>query len=373
MRCVIHRIYWVLCIFIVIELLSALYLLRTHGDNYMPLFSVSFSTYICFSAVKFTFVLFLLGNDCYRLIAGICLRRILPRSRIITWLGVCLAFLSLNICMYGVTYGKYNYKVHSHAIYFDDLPPAFDGFKIVAISDIHAGSILRTKPVQRGVNLINAQQGDLVVFLGDLVNSRSIEFAPLVNYFGQLRASHGKYAIMGNHDYGDYARWSDETAREENVALLKKYFYEMEFRVLLNEHVTIEKDGQSIALIGVEDWGKGFSKRGNLSLAASGIDGDSFKILLTHNPTHWEEQVKNNPVNIQLSIAGHTHGMQVGIEIPGVLKWSPAQYMYPHWGGLTKENNRYLYVSRGFGFLGLPGRIGILPEITVIELKRKIR
>ncbi len=367
----IHWTYWILCIAALLEVLSSLLLLRVFGDQYLFFFSVSFSVYICFSSMKFVLLLFLLGNDIYRPIARLFHSRFPKRSGKVTWIGLAFSVLSLFICMFGVTYGKYFYKVRHETLYFEHLPPAFDGFKIVAIADVHAGSFKRAKPVQRGIDLINKQQGDVIVFAGDLVNSRSEEFAPWIKYFKQLHAPCGQYSILGNHDYGDYARWPGEKEKEDNLELLKKYHAETGFRLLLNEHVTLEKDGQHIVLLGVENWGKGFGYKGDLGKAMEGVDTSDFKILLTHDPSHWEEQVKNNPADIQLSISGHTHGMQLGIEIPGFVKWSPAQYMYPHWAGLTEENGRYLYVTRGFGFLGLPGRIGIRPEITVIELRRK--
>ena len=370
-RLFIYRIYWICCIAMLINLLVALFLVRSIGDRHMFFFNMSFSAYICFSSMKFMFVLCLLGNDFYRLISRCFHPYFFKRNRKVTRVGIYMAALSLVICIFGTTHGKYYYKVHRQAIYFEDLPPAFDGFAIVQLSDIHAGSYKRAKSVQRGIDIVNAQHADLFVFTGDIVNSRSAELAPWIDYFEQIKVPYGQYAILGNHDYGGYARWKNDKEKEDNLELLKDYFQRMDYRLLLNEHVEIEKDGQSIILLGVENWGKNFGEKGDLAEALQGVDKNSFKILLTHNPSHWEEKVKNDTANIQLSLSGHTHGMQMGIEIPGFIEWSPAKYLNEKWAGLYEENGRYLYINRGFGFVGFPGRIGMRPEITVIVLRKK--
>lgn len=285
------------------------------------------------------------------------------------YLGMLLSLLIILAFIYGIFKGKYAYKVIKHTLHFDDLPQVFDGFKVVQISDVHAGSLKNTKAVQKGINLINRQQADLFVFTGDLVNNKAEEIKPYLNHFSQIKAPFGQFAVLGNHDYGDYTAWSNNAAKRENLEQLKKYHAQIGFRLLLDEHVAIKKDDQKITLAGVENWGLGFGERGDLEKALNGTTKDDFKILLSHDPTHWEAQVKKHASKIQLTLAGHTHGMQFGIEAFG-LKWSPAQFRYKHWAGVKKENNRFLNVNRGFGFIGFSGRVGIWPEITVIELRK---
>lgn len=286
------------------------------------------------------------------------------------YLGILLSSLIIIAFIYGIIRGKYAYRVIKHTLYFDDLPTAFDGFKLVQISDVHAGSLNNPKAVQKGIDLINRQQADLFVFTGDLVNNKAEEVKPYINHFSQIKASFGQFSVLGNHDYGDYIAWPSEQAKQENLEQLKKYHAEIGFRLLLDEHITLRKDGQQIILAGIENWGLGFGERGDLEKALNGTSPHDFKILLSHDPSHWEAQVKSHPSKIQLTLAGHTHGMQFGFEFFG-FKWSPVQFRYKHWAGIKKENNRFLNVNRGFGFIGFSGRVGIWPEITVIELKKR--
>jgi predicted MPP superfamily phosphohydrolase len=265
--------------------------------------------------------------------------------------------------------GKYDYKVHRTTLYFNDLPEAFDGFTITQLSDIHSGSFDNTEAMQRGIDLANAQKSDLFVFTGDLVNNAAWEIEPYIKNFGQLKAPYGQFSILGNHDYGDYIEWASEAEKAANLDKLKQHHKELGYRLLLDENVEIEKNGQKISLIGVQNWGKGFIQIGDLDKALRGVDKEAFKILLSHDPTHWEEKVRYNPTTIHLTLAGHTHGAQFGVEVAG-FRWSPVQYRYLDWAGLVNEKNRYLYVNRGFGFLAFSGRLGIWPEITVITLKR---
>lgn len=282
-----------------------------------------------------------------------------------------LVFLAIIILfIYGILKGKYAYRVIKQELFFDDLPTAFDGFKIVQISDIHAGSFDNKKAVQKGIDLINAQQADLFVFTGDLVNNKASEIEPWIPYFNQIKAPYGQFSILGNHDYGDYIKWENPQSKANNLHQLKKYHQQIGFKLLLDEYVILEKEGHKIVLAGVENWGIGFGERGDLQKALSGTQVNDFKVLLSHDPSHFDAQVKTYPSKINLTLSGHTHGMQFGIEAFG-FKWSPVKYRYKHWAGLKKENNRYLYINRGFGFLGFSGRIGIWPEITVIELKSK--
>jgi predicted MPP superfamily phosphohydrolase len=266
--------------------------------------------------------------------------------------------------------GKYDYKVHRQTIYFDDLPAAFDGFTITQLSDIHSGSFDNAKAVQRGIDLAKAQKSDLFVFTGDLVNNAAWEIEPYINSFGELKAPYGQFSILGNLDYGDYIKWDSEAEKTANLDKLKEHHAALGYRLMLDENIDIEKNGQKISLIGVQNWGRHFIQIGDLHKALKGVNKDAFKILLSHDPTHWEDHVRYNDTTIHLTLAGHTHGAQFGVETNG-LRWSPVQYSYLDWAGLANEKDRYLYVNRGFGFLAFSGRLGIWPEVTVITLKRK--
>jgi predicted MPP superfamily phosphohydrolase len=294
-----------------------------------------------------------------------------PRAVWVSELAVLIATVPFVSLLYGMTGGRHKYKVHRVTLRFSDLPDAFDGFTITQLSDIHAGSFTSKNGVEKGINLVNKQQSDLLLFTGDLVNNKATEMDPWKNAFARLFAPFGKYAVLGNHDYGDYVKWPDKEEKYANLNRLKKVHREIGFHLLLNEAVRIEKDGQSISLIGVENWGKGgFHKYGNLEKAAVSVPDSAFKILMSHDPSHWEAKTLLDKKRIDLTLAGHTHGMQFGIELFG-FQWSPVKYVYPQWAGLYEENGKYLYVNRGFGFLGFKGRLGIWPEITVITLKKE--
>jgi uncharacterized protein len=284
-------------------------------------------------------------------------------------LAMGAAAIPFGAIVYGIFKGKYDYRVHKHTIFFPDLPEAFDGFKITQLSDIHSGSFDNPEAVKRGVALANAQQSDILVFTGDLVNNEAKEIEPYLDIFKALDAPFGKYSILGNHDYGDYKAWASREAKAANFKLLQEHHAAMNFRLLMDENVTIEKNGQQISLIGVENWGHGFAQYGDFATAMQGVAKDSFKVLLSHDPTHWEKEVKLSDSHVHLTLSGHTHGAQMGVEI-GSFKWSPIKFRYPKWAGLYEEAGRYLHINRGFGFLAFAGRVGILPEITVIELKK---
>lgn len=286
-------------------------------------------------------------------------------SQIMT-VGAGIPFLAL---IYGVTKGKYQYVTERVSLYFDDLPDAFDGYKLVQISDIHAGSFDSYEQVMKGIDMVNQVNPDLVVFTGDLVNSDKDEIDPYLSAFKKISAKDGKFSISGNHDY--YGM--------RDVANKDQYWNEfidkhtqMGFTILNNESVSITKNGQSIQLVGVENWGKGpFPKMGDLDKALTNISDADFKLLLSHDPTHWEEKVIPHKQKVHLTLSGHTHGMQFGIAALGI-KWSPVKWRYKRWMGLYEENNQKLYINRGFGFLGFPGRVGMWPEITEITLKKKM-
>jgi predicted MPP superfamily phosphohydrolase len=295
-----------------------------------------------------------------------------PRAYWVSELAVLVAAVPFFSLLYGITGGRHHYKVHRITLTYPNLPAAFDGFTITQLSDIHAGSFTSKKGVEKGVALVNKQNSDLLLFTGDLVNNKASEMDPWKETFARLQAPFGKYAVLGNHDYGDYAKWDTDQEKYANLNQLKKVHKEIGFNLLLNGATNIEKDGQHIALIGVENWGKGgFHKYGDLTRAAQQVPDSEFKILMSHDPSHWEAKTLEHEKHIDLALAGHTHGMQFGIELFG-FRWSPVKYVYPQWAGLYQKNGQYLYVNRGFGFIGFKGRLGIWPEIAVITLKRQV-
>ena len=340
-------------------------------------------TFILLYVPKLMLVIVLLLEDMTRLLraGGVGIGRLVSNSfsstpifeerrKFISQLGLAAAAIPFLSILYGIKRGKYRYRVHRATVRFKDLPEAFDGLKITQLSDIHAGSFDDAAAVQRGIDLVNAQQSDIIFFTGDLVNNRSDEMDAWMGHFSQLKAPLGVYSILGNHDYGDYTSWESPELKDKNLERMKQIHKELGFRLLLNENTLIEKNGQALSLIGMENWGNGnFAKYGDLEKSLKGVQDNAFKILLSHDPSHWDAQTLHHQQLIHLTFAGHTHGMQFGVEVAG-LKWSPVKYRYPRWAGLYAENNRYLYVNRGFGFLGFPGRVGIWPEITVITLER---
>jgi len=268
-------------------------------------------------------------------------------------------------------WGKYNYKVLKYVLYFDDLPSAFDGYRITQISDIHSGSFDNHEKIKYGVDLINEQESDIVLFTGDLVNNKAEEMDTWKSTFAQISAKDGVFSVLGNHDYGDYVQWESDAARIANIEDLKAVHADMGWDLLLNEHRFLERNGERIALVGVENWGAGgFKKKGDLDLAGKGVAKEDFKVLMSHDPSYWQEKIKSDPNHYHLTLSGHTHGMQFGIEIPGWFKWSPVSYRYENWAGIYEEFGRYINVNRGFGYLAYPGRVGIWPEVSVIELRK---
>ena len=319
----------------------------------------------------------LLLEDITRLIKAIFRKptnapRIPSRRKFVSTLGWGLAAIPFASILYSIFKGKYNYKVWKYTLYFDNLPKAFDGYRITQISDIHCGSFDNYEKIRYGVELINSQKSDVILFTGDLVNNLANEVHNWKSLFATLQAPDGVFSIMGNHDYGDYSSWETPEAKQQNLEHLFQLQKQMGWQLLLNEHCYLERNGEKIALIGVENWGHGrFSKYGDLNKAMEGVNTEDFKILMSHDPTHWQEVVLPENKDVQLTLSGHTHGMQCGIEIPGWLKWSPSQYIYKYWGGMYEEDGKYLNVNRGFGYHAFPGRLGVWPEITVIELKTK--
>lgn len=315
------------------------------------------------------FDVFVLLDDIRRLGYLIFQADDLSRSNVLISIGLFITTLPPFLFIAGMILGPHRYKIHEVTIAIDKLPAAFENFKIVQISDIHSGSFYNKKGVQKGVNLVNAQEADVVFFTGDIVNDDATEMKPFQAIFSQIDAPHGVFSILGNHDYGDYVQWPSKEAKAQNLENLKTVQSDMGWRLLLDEHVYLEKEGEKIALIGVQNWGKGFHQVGDLKKAYAGID-DSVKLLLSHDPTHWDEEVTKSYPDIQVTFSGHTHGAQMGFEI-GKYRWSPIQLRYKKWAGLYETGNQKLYINRGFGFLGYPGRLGIWPEISVIRLKAK--
>lgn len=269
---------------------------------------------------------------------------------------------------YGILSGAYDYRIRRRPIPIANLPRAFDGLKIAQLSDIHSGSFFNKRAVQGGVDLLMAEKPDLFLFTGDLVNNESKEVKDYMDMFSKIKAPLGQFSVLGNHDYGDYKQWQSAKEKQQNLQDLIQSHRNMGWDIMLNEHRYVETNGERLALIGVENWGRRFAQYGDLAKASENVEADT-KILLSHDPSHWDAQVRPQFSDIDLTLSGHTHGFQFGIEI-GNFRWSPSQYMYKQWADLYKEGNQYLYVNRGFGFLGYPGRIGILPEITILELKR---
>jgi predicted MPP superfamily phosphohydrolase len=292
----------------------------------------------------------------------------IPRSTFLSWLGLGLGGTLFGTLLFGFG-NKYNYQVKKIKLSFKNLPGAFKGMRMVHISDVHSGSFQDIRAVNKGIDLILKQQPDLIVFTGDLVNDRATEMDPYQNSFGRLTAPLGVFSTLGNHDYGDYVQWPSAQAKIDNLEALKKVHANMGWQLLMNEHVVLEKNGEKIALLGIENWGAKarFPKYGKMDLAHPGTENIPFKILLSHDPSHWDAQVLPEYPGIDLMLSGHTHGMQFGLENP-YFKWSPVQWMYKQWAGLYEQGAQKLYVNRGYGFIGYPGRVGILPEITVIEL-----
>jgi uncharacterized protein len=308
----------------------------------------------------------------------------ITRSAFLSWLGVAAGGTFLGSFIYGFG-NKYDYHIRKLKLSFDNLPASFKGLKIVQLSDIHSGSFQDKKAVERGVEMALKQNADIILFTGDLVNDIYTEMNDYIDVFSKLTAPLGVYSVLGNHDYGDYYQWPDRDEthmekekqagrrihsplQEASISKLKEIQMQMGWRLLMNEHVAIERNGDVIGLLGIENWGaKGFAKYGKMSEAHAGSERYPFKILMSHDPSHWDAEVRPKYPDIDLVLSGHTHGMQFGIENP-YFKWSPVQWVYKQWAGLYGEGKQKLYVNRGYGFIGYPGRVGILPEITVIEL-----
>ena len=377
--------FWITGIYLFVSLVvivSLYFLLNSNSSTHFsqPPISYLFGIFLALTISKILVIIFMLGEDITRLISGFYFKiftneqnfYIPSRRKFLSTLALGVAAIPFSTLLYGMIKGKYNFKVLKYELEFADLPEAFDGFTMTQISDIHSGSFDNKNKISYAVDLINQQDSDAIFFTGDLVNNVADEMDDWKELFSNLSAKEGIFSVLGNHDYGDYVRWNSEEEKLKNLNKLKKIQSEMGWNLLLNENFYLKRKNQKIAIVGVENWGEnGFKQAGDLDAACKNINDSDFKVLLSHDPSHWKSRVKNDDRNFQLTLSGHTHGMQFGIEIPGWIKWSPVKYRYENWAGIYEEKGRFINVNRGFGFLGYPGRVGIWPEITVIKLKKK--
>lgn len=375
----------ILLVYLVVSISAILFIVyqftkfdRSVGQTKMTMITLGLLLIVLIPKLILTF--FMLLEDVFRVFSGIITHFVgdkdngdfLPeRRKFISQLALTLAAIPFTSLLYGMTKGKYNFKVIHQPIFYPDLPDDFDGFKITQISDVHSGSFDDEEKIKYAIDLINQQEADMILFTGDIVNTHATEMHPWIEIFKGIKSyPFGKYSVLGNHDYGEYVTWSSQKEKDENFQAIKNLYGQIDFKLLLNEHTKIKKGNSEIALIGVENWGKNFKQAGDLNKASEGLTKEDFKILMSHDPSHWEYEVKNHEKHFHLTLSGHTHGLQFGIEIPGFFKWSPVEYVYKQWAGLYENLGRYVYVNRGFGFHAYPGRVGIMPEITVFELKK---
>lgn len=290
------------------------------------------------------------------------------RRKFISTTALAAAGIFSLLAIDGIIFGKYRHTVRKVKLRFKNLPENFKGYKIVQISDVHSGSFFNPQKLQKAIDLINEQDADVVLFTGDMVNNYADEFKPFIPLFKRIKAKDGKFSILGNHDYGDYGAWNSREEKAQNIPTLKNYQAEAGFKLLRNENIALEKNGEKIYLLGVENWGiKPFPQYGDLDKALKGVPEDAIKVLMSHDPTHFDEVVKKHKTHVHLTLSGHTHGMQFGLDLKNI-KWSPVKFKYKKWADLYESEGKYLYVNRGFGVIAYPGRVGINPEITVIEL-----
>lgn len=381
----IFRVKWILIVYQVVSFAIIGFIIygftkfdRSIGQTPQTLFTLGLLLLILIPKIILTLVLFF--EDIFRVFSGTYTYFVgnkeatsfLPeRRKFISQVALGLAAIPFGSLIYGITKGKYNYKVFTQQVFFPDLPDAFDGFKITQISDVHSGSFDNPEKINYAIDLINEQPSDMILFTGDIVNTHAKEMLPWIETFNRIKKhEHGKYSVLGNHDYGEYVDWKSQKEKDENFKGIKNLYGQIGFDLMLNEHKYIKKGNDKIALVGVENWGVKFKKAGDLRKASEGLTKEEFKILMSHDPSHWDAEINKHDKDFHLTLSGHTHGLQFGIEIPGFFKWSPAQYVYDQWAGLYEKAGKYIYVNRGFGFHAYPGRVGIMPEITVIELKK---
>ena len=383
-RNIVFFVYWGFTVLSFIVLLTPTLIPLNNWPQFIRVYLIALMVMVIISKVIGS--VFILADDIVRLFRWIASFIIKPaaattsvieveqghkisRLMFLNYVALGMAALPFTSFIYGMVKGAYDYKVRKLKVVLPNLPSAFNGLKILQISDIHSGSFPSTNHISDAVDIILIQNADIIFFTGDLVNNRATETEPFMEIFSRIKAPMGVYSILGNHDYGDYVEWESAEAKAKNLDDLKHVHAKLGWKLMLNEHVALRKGEDEIALIGIENWGGklNFPKYGNMKKAYAGTEKYPVKLLLSHDPSHWNKQVINEYKDVDITFSGHTHGFQFGVEIPG-FKWSPSQYVYKQWAGLYKENNQYIYVNRGLGFLGYPGRVGILPEITVMEL-----
>lgn len=293
------------------------------------------------------------------------------RPKFIAKLSLLIGAIPFTTLIYGIVRNAYRYRILRETVTLDNLPAKLDGLKIIQISDIHSGSFTMKEPVRKAVDLINKEAADIVFFTGDIVNERASEMDNFIDVFDKIKAKHGVFSVLGNHDYGSYGDWKNHQEKVDNFARLKEVHKDLGWDLLLNENRCLEIDGEKICVIGVENFSvnERFPSTGDLEKAYKGAEVAPVKLLLSHDPSHWDAQVNKDFKDIDITFSGHTHGFQFGIKIPGVINWSPSKYLYKQWAGLYQQGKQYIYVNRGLGFLVYPGRVGMLPEITVMELR----
>ncbi|GAC1588176.1 MAG: metallophosphoesterase [Ginsengibacter sp.] len=379
-KATVYIVYWSISVLAVLGFL--LFALTEPGYLPRKVRTYLFATIVGLFLSKFVAIVFFLVDDLRRLIQWTSGRLLfrnteadqitgdgISRSTFLSWLGLAVGGGLFSTLVYGFG-NKYNYHVKRIQLSFDNLPAGFKGLKIVHISDIHSGSFTNKEAVVHGVNMILEQNADLILFTGDIVNDRATEMNEYMDVFNKVKAPMGVFSTLGNHDYGDYVSWPiDGITKEQNLENVKAVHGKLGWQLLMNENVILERGNDKIAILGIENWSNKarFPKHGRMDKAYPGTEQIPFKILMSHDPSHWDAEVRTKYKDVDLTLSGHTHGMQFGIEIPGI-KWSPVQYVYKQWAGLYEEAKQKLYVNRGYGFIGYPGRVGILPEITVIEL-----
>ena len=369
-------IYWGFSIFSALLILSAVFFNYTSFPKFIRVYC--WAIVLVILLVKIVGCLFILTDDLIRLFRwgfsyipsadGVEKSHSISRLKFVNQIGLLVAALPFTALIYGMIKGGFDIRVKKTRIVLPNLPAAFNGLRIVQISDIHCGSFTSTAHFENAAKMIEMQKPDVLFFTGDLVNDLASETDDFIETFSKMKAPMGTYSSLGNHDYADYITWDSKEAKAKNLEDLKAVHAKVGWRLLLNENVALERGGEKIALIGIENWGaKGFTKYGNLKKAYQGAENYPVKILLSHDPSHWEAQVLKEYPKIDLTFAGHTQGMQFGVDLPH-FKWSPVKYFYKQWSGLYEQAGQYLYVNTGLGFIGYPGRVGMLPEITVVEL-----
>ena len=377
-RKTVFSIYWLLTILSITSIIAMIF---SRTFNWEAVRYYAFSIVAINFLAKFTAGLFVFADDIIRAgkwaylglfqnggVTGNSSNGI-SRSEFLSKSALIAGAVPVAAMSYGIISGAYDYRVRRRIVPIKNLPSTFDGLRIAQLSDIHSGSFYNKTAVKGGIDLLNAEKPDVFFFTGDLVNNQAKEVSDYLDIFSKIKAPLGHFSILGNHDYGDYYQWSSANEKKQNLQNLVESHKNMGWDILLNDHRYLEVNGDKIAVLGVENWGaRGFAKYGDLAKTAQHVDADA-KILLSHDPSHWDAQIRPNFDDIDLTLSGHTHGFQFGVEI-GNFRWSPSQYIYKQWADLYTEGDQHLYVNRGFGFLGYPGRVGILPEITILELKK---